>query len=904
MSENRIGIYLDLFGGEKAQSDLKAVARGMNDLGPASQAGARMATQQLGSMQMSAAQTANALRSVPAQFTDIVVSLQSGQAPLTVLLQQGGQLKDMFGGMGAAARALGGYVLGLITPLSLLAGGVVALGAAYYQGSKEQDAFNRSIIMSGNLAGVTAGKLQDMARSLSGQGYSQSGAAEALAKLVETGKVGSEHLEKFAAVAMDLEKRAGIPIANTVENMAALGKEPVQASMRLNEQYGYLTTATLAQIKALEDEGRSADAASRAQDAYASAMAGRTKELTANLGYIERGWLAVKKAATDAWEAMVNAQRPDSEDQAIKRLETMISNKKVGLESYQDTHAGQIVKSEIAQLESQLKQLRSDTQAKKAEAEKKAQNQNIQNAGNVALSSVQKVNDMGKSKAEQASDAIKDYNQNLDKLRASLKITTDPEQRKALEALLDPKVIKAGEDALRKKFEEKGGKGAGAGAVQRADRRLDLSELQNAMRQEQAMIGQQQQQLEISRAAGLVSLEDYYAQKRALIEKNSTVEESAIKQQIERLESEKTKGADALNVQKQLTDLRGKLAVRQIQTQNELADADQKSAKALQQHSAAMAQLTTNTAAYIQQLQERADLQVASVGMGQQRSQYESGLLSIREKYSQQIRDLEDQRGTASNWTKENEDYFQKRVRLLKLQQQEEVGIYEETFDRINAAQGIWQNGALAAMADYLTSSRNVAQQTADAFSKGFQGMEDALVTFVATGKLSFTDLANSIVADITRIIIKQQISNAMGVGGSGGGGLMNLIGAGIGMLGGSSAVASVASSLPGDSLDNFIALKGLSGGRAKGGLVDKGSLYEVNEKGPELLTVGGRDFLMLGQQSGRVTPNDQLGRGGDSNTVIHVNVTAPQGGASRETALQFGRTVGRQIQVAQARNG
>ena len=45
-------------------------------------------------------QTAAALRGVPAQFTDIIVSLQGGQAPLTVLLQQGGQLKDMFGGAG------------------------------------------------------------------------------------------------------------------------------------------------------------------------------------------------------------------------------------------------------------------------------------------------------------------------------------------------------------------------------------------------------------------------------------------------------------------------------------------------------------------------------------------------------------------------------------------------------------------------------------------------------------------------------------------------------------------------------------------------------------------------------------------------------------------------------------
>ncbi len=68
------------------------------------------------SVEMSAKQMNAALRGVPAQFTDIVTSIASGQAPLTVFLQQGGQLKDMFGGAGSAARALNGYVASLITP--------------------------------------------------------------------------------------------------------------------------------------------------------------------------------------------------------------------------------------------------------------------------------------------------------------------------------------------------------------------------------------------------------------------------------------------------------------------------------------------------------------------------------------------------------------------------------------------------------------------------------------------------------------------------------------------------------------------------------------------------------------------------------------------------------------------
>ena len=117
-------------------------------------AAAGAATKGLGTMGVSAAQTAAALRQVPAQFTDIVVSLQAGQAPLTVLLQQGGQLKDMFGGTAAAAKALGGYVMGLVSPLTLVAAAGAATAVAFHQGAQENEAFVRSIALTGNASGV------------------------------------------------------------------------------------------------------------------------------------------------------------------------------------------------------------------------------------------------------------------------------------------------------------------------------------------------------------------------------------------------------------------------------------------------------------------------------------------------------------------------------------------------------------------------------------------------------------------------------------------------------------------------------------------------------------------------------------------------------------------------------
>lgn len=73
---------------------------------------------------ISAKQAAYQMRMIPAQMTDIAVSLAGGQSPFMVLLQQGGQLKDMFGGIVPATKAVGTYISGLVNPFTLAAGAV------------------------------------------------------------------------------------------------------------------------------------------------------------------------------------------------------------------------------------------------------------------------------------------------------------------------------------------------------------------------------------------------------------------------------------------------------------------------------------------------------------------------------------------------------------------------------------------------------------------------------------------------------------------------------------------------------------------------------------------------------------------------------------------------------------
>ncbi len=93
-----------------------------------------------------------------------------------------------------------------------------------------------------------------------------------------------------------------------------------------------------------------------------------------------------------------------------------------------------------------------------------------------------------------------------------------------------------------------------------------------------------------------------------------------------------------------------------------------------------------------------------------------------------------------------------------------------------------------------------------------------------------------------------------------------------------------------------------IHGNRELGGPVSSGRMYRVNEKHPELLNVGGKQYLMMGGQSGSVTPNAAPAKGGNTyNMTIQV---APPPGTSRETASQMGLTIGRQIQHSMRRNG
>jgi len=158
---------------------------------------------------ITARQTAAAMRMLPAQITDITTSIASGMPVWLVALQQGGQIKDSFGGIGPAARAMAGAIRGAMLVYAGLAASIGTLIFAYVSAQREESALRESIIMTGNAAGVSVDMLYEMAYATSAIVGTTGKAAETLAQLTATGQVARQNMQQFAQTAIEMEIALG-----------------------------------------------------------------------------------------------------------------------------------------------------------------------------------------------------------------------------------------------------------------------------------------------------------------------------------------------------------------------------------------------------------------------------------------------------------------------------------------------------------------------------------------------------------------------------------------------------------------------------------------------------------------------------------------------------------------------
>ena len=220
-------------------------------------------------------------------------------------------------------------------------------------------------------------------------------------------------------------------------------------------------------------------------------------------------------------------------------------------------------------------------------------------------------------------------------------------------------------------------------------------------------------------------------------------------------------------------------------------------------------------------------------------------------------------------------------VRLLK-EKSKQLGIVKDINDTEKQRQSTFKNGWEQSFKKYQDDANNAAKNASQIFSTASKGMEDAIVNFAKTGKLSFKDFANSVIEDLLRIAARKAAA-----------GIFQLIGGAFGF------------SANGNAFDQGGMLKS-----ANGNVFDSPTLHTYSG-GIGMLGEAGPEAVMPLKRNS----SGQLGvvaQGGSQSSPIYITVNVQGGKTNDETgnavankvAEQFTRGIVRQELMAAKRTG
>ncbi|WP_236202469.1 phage tail tape measure protein [Pseudomonas carnis] len=156
----------------------------------------------------------------------------------------------------------------------------------------------------------------------------------------------------------------------------------------------------------------------------------------------------------------------------------------------------------------------------------------------------------------------------------------------------------------------------------------------------------------------------------------------------------------------------------------------------------------------LQTQQEAANQAAAAIGQGSEEAQRASERLKLESDHNDRVLDLRTKLARAS--TDQQRKDLQDQINITEELFPQQVAIMVNGWAKVDKAQADWSNGARSAFQNYAEQAADVAGQSKSLFINAFSNMEDGIIQFVKTGKLSFKDLADSIIADLIRIQVQQ----------------------------------------------------------------------------------------------------------------------------------------------------
>ncbi|EFB9837945.1 phage tail tape measure protein, partial [Escherichia coli] len=253
-----------------------------------------------------------AMRTLPAQFTDIATQLAGGQNPWLILLQQGGQVKDSFGGMIPMFRGLAGAITLPMVGVTSLAVATGALAYAWYQGDSTLSAFNKTLVLSGNQSGLTADRMLTLSRAGQAAGLTFNQASESLAALVNAGVRGGEQFDAINQSVARFASASGVEVDKVAEAFGKLTTDPTSGLMAMARQFRNVTAEQIAYVAQLQRSGDEAGALQAANDIATKGFDEQTRRLKENMGTLETWADKTGKAFKSMWDAILDIGRPES----------------------------------------------------------------------------------------------------------------------------------------------------------------------------------------------------------------------------------------------------------------------------------------------------------------------------------------------------------------------------------------------------------------------------------------------------------------------------------------------------------------------------------------------------------------------------------------------------------------
>ncbi len=261
------------------------------------------------------------MRTLPAQFTDIATQLAGGQNPWLILLQQGGQVKDAFGGMIPMFRGLAGAITLPMVGVTSLAVATGALAYAWYQGDSTLSAFNKTLVLSGNQSGLTADRMLTLSRAGQAAGLTFNQASESLAALVNAGVRGGEQFDAINQSVARFASASGVEVDKIAEAFGKLTTDPTSGLMAMARQFRNVTAEQIAYVAQLQRSGDEAGALQAANDAATKGFDEQTRRLKENMGTLETWADRTARAFKSMWDAVLDIGRPDTAQEMLIKAE-------------------------------------------------------------------------------------------------------------------------------------------------------------------------------------------------------------------------------------------------------------------------------------------------------------------------------------------------------------------------------------------------------------------------------------------------------------------------------------------------------------------------------------------------------------------------------------------------------